>query len=277
MKVTIKYEESEDKDLHMTLRLTVPAKYVAGPTRGIVKLFVDHYNKKHEGANQLDVEALHLKIVGGHHLTLDALVSDSLREGVECYLMGEDAFRQPPPAAPVQKATELAPTASTTSSSADAKKDGKIRCKRFGCQKFFDPEGEPQECVHHKAPPIFHETAKWWSCCPDTKAYDWEEFMKIPGCERGFCSATPEGQHGSKRFLGGCDLRGDSAPIRLDADAPRDPRHRISDLRKGLLAIGVDAELFDMVWSRLASETDDSDRVCEKFRSRFAALLNRVQ
>ncbi len=27
-----------------------------------------------------------------------------------------------------------------------------------------------QDCVHHKAPPIFHETAKWWSCCPDRKA-----------------------------------------------------------------------------------------------------------
>jgi hypothetical protein len=34
----------------------------------------------------------------------------------------------------------------------------------------------------HKSPPVFHETAKWWSCCPQKKAYDWETFQDIPGC-----------------------------------------------------------------------------------------------
>ena len=115
-------------------------------------------------------------------------------------------------------------TVPDTASKPPVKDDqGRVRCKRFGCQKFFDPEGEPTECIHHKAPPIFHETAKWWSCCPDRKAYDWEGFMRIPGCETGFCSANPEGQIGQKRFLGGCDVRASSAPVRLDQDAPKEP------------------------------------------------------
>ena len=77
----------------MTLRLTLPAKYISGPAKDLVKLFVDHYNKKHEIA--LAAEDLHVKIVGGDHLGSDVLVSDTLRNGVECYLMGKDAFVQP--------------------------------------------------------------------------------------------------------------------------------------------------------------------------------------
>lgn len=62
-----------------------------------------------------------------------------------------------------------------------AESAGKLRCKNFGCNKFFDPETESglHECRHHKAPPIFHETAKWWSCCPNHKAYDWDEFQNV--------------------------------------------------------------------------------------------------
>lgn len=51
-----------------------------------------------------------------------------------------------------------------------------LRCIHLGCQKFFDPL-EPPKCVHHVKPPVFHETAKWWSCCPGKKAYDWEGFQ----------------------------------------------------------------------------------------------------
>merc|ERR1711920_721202 len=135
---------------------------------------------------------------------------------------------------------------------------------RFGCNRYFDPNGPEQPCKHHKSPPIFHETAKWWSCCPDRKAYDWEEFMRIPGCQSGFCSANPEGQTG-KKFLGGCDLRGDSAPVRLDADAPPDPRLKISALISGLVAIGVDKELAERVWAKLQADCGgDHEKVIEQ-------------
>jgi len=277
MKVTLKYEEAEEKSAHMTLRLTLPQKYINGPTKNVVKLFVDHYNKKHEDA-PLDADSLHIKIAGGDHLEPDAVVRDDMAHGDECFVLGEAARR---PAKRVAASTpgvnSPSGTVPDTASKPPVKDDqGRVRCKRFGCQKFFDPEGEPTECIHHKAPPIFHETAKWWSCCPDRKAYDWEGFMRIPGCETGFCSANPEGQIGQKRFLGGCDVRASSAPVRLDQDAPKDPRVKLNDLRKGIVALGVDSALFDRVLNKLAAETEDLDAVVEKFRARFQSLVTSV-
>jgi len=281
MKVTLKYEEGDRPELHMTLRLQLPQKYVNGPTKEVVKLFVDHYNKKHT-ESQLDCEALHLKIVGGNHLEHDSRVRDTMAHGDECYLLGDSASR---PAAKRAAPSADAAAAPASQDSAGAERDadgkkvmrdekGRIRCKRFGCKQFYDPDGPEQKCIYHKAPPIFHETAKWWSCCPDRKAYDWEEFMRIPGCQTGVCSATPEGQKDMKKFLGGSDLRGDNAPVRLDADAPKDPRHKLAEMMQGLVAIGVDKALFEKVWSKLASQTDDLEKVCDTFRARFTAVLN---
>lgn len=281
MKLTLRFEEHESKDLHLTLRITLPKKYASGPTKDVVKLFVDAYNKKHSETNPLDAETLHLKMVGGNHLERDAKVDDFLASGDECYLLGGEVLKGPaPPAKRAASSSTAAPAAakpaaaSTVSATESEKKPGMLRCKRFGCQhKYYDPAGPPQECVHHKSAPIFHETAKWWSCCPDKKAYEFDEFMRIPGCMTSFCSNCPDGQDG-KRFLGGSDLRGDNAPVRLDADAPKDPRHQVDDLRKGLLAIGVDGELFEKVWAKLAGECNgDMEKVADLFRSRFGKAL----
>lgn len=280
MKVTLKYEEGDTKDLHMTLRLTLPQKYVNGTCKEVVKLFVDHYNKKHT-EEKLDVEAMHLKIVGGDHLDGEERVRDVMSGGDECYLLPESMRGQkvdpaPAPAA-APAATPSAPSAPVKCPSASGPKpdaNGMLRCKQFGCQRMYDPNGEPQPCTHHKTAPIFHETAKWWSCCPDRKAYDWEEFMRIPGCTKSFCTATPEGQ-GQKRFLGGCDIRAASAPVRLDENAPPDPRNKLEATRKGLIAVGADGALFEKVLNQLASETGDLEKVCEKFRARFSAVLTK--
>jgi len=241
----------------------------------------------------LDVEALHLKLVGGDHLHNEERVCDHLSGGDELYLLpdcqkgesrAEAKATAEANAAKATAAAEAAAAASAVSSTASASSkpgqsaskkdaDGKVRCKNFGCQRVFDPEGQPQPCTHHKAPPIFHETAKWWSCCPDRKAYEFDEFMRIPGCTTTHCTATPQGQ-GGKKFLGGQDLRVDSAPVRLDKDAPVDPRHKLDTLRKGLIAIGGDGELFEKVWSQLAAETGDLEKVVEQFRMRFKSVLN---
>ncbi|CAJ1403254.1 unnamed protein product [Effrenium voratum] len=265
MKVTLKYEEASTEDLHMTLRLTLPAKYVNGTNREIVKLFVDHYNKKN-GASPISVEDLHLKIVGGVHLDNEERVRESLTSGDECYLLGKNS--EGPPAKPVQGySAPVQPVESKVAKEKD--KDGKMRCKNFGCQKMFDPDGPPQECQHHKSAPIFHETAKWWSCCPDNKAYDFDEFMKIPGCNQGFC--TNESQ-AKKRFLGGTDLRADSAPVRLDANAPPDPREKLAAMRKGLVAVGVDGALFEQAAMKIATGSD-LEKVCDVLKGRFSAAL----
>ncbi|CAE7514711.1 ITGB1BP2 [Symbiodinium sp. CCMP2592] len=271
MKVTLKYEEAQTEDLFMTLRLTLPQKYVNGTNKEVVKLFVDHYNKK-KADNMLSSEDLHLKIVGGIHLDNEERVRDSLSNGDECYLLGKDSEGPAPKRQEAEKGYQCTPAAasSTTESKVAKNADGKVRCKNFGCQMTFDPNGPPQECQHHKSAPIFHETAKWWSCCPDKKAYEFDEFMRIPGCTKGFCSSESQGK---KRFLGGADLRADTAPVRLDANAPPDPRQKLNSMRRGLVAVGVDADLFDKVAGKLA-ESGDLEKVCEVLKSRFAAALN---
>jgi hypothetical protein len=271
----------------MTLRLTLPQKYVNGTCKEVVKLFVDHYNKKHgeDEQHRLDVEAMHLKIVGGDHLDSEERVRDVLSAGDECYLLPAHARREEKPA--VAASSQPTPTSASSQPSTapkgydpvckkapakDAKdSQGKVRCKNFGCQNSFDPDDDKVPCVHHKAAPIFHETAKWWSCCPDHKAYDFDDFMRIPGCTQSFCTNSTAGQ--GKRFLGGSDLRAENAPIRLDPDAPVDPRKKLNDLRKGLIAIGVDGAHFEKVWSQLLGEVGNMDKVVELFRGHFEAVL----
>lgn len=279
MKITIKYEESADQSLHMTLRLSLPQKTVNGPCKAIVKLFVDHYNKSHSD-EPLDGDALHLKIVGGKHVDGETAVADVLASGDECFLMGDVTGER------------SQPVNTTTSSSVSGKSethtnhlpkvnapklqtnaDGMVRCKQLGCNRYFNPGGSPVNCRHHKAPPIFHETAKWWSCCPNNKAYDWDAFMAIPGCQEGFCSANPQGEQ-HRRALGGCDLRQASGPQRIDSDAPPNPTALLADLRKGLNAVGVDESLFNDVLVKFVSDGYDHQQICNELRGRFTALLN---
>eukprot|EP00747_Dinoflagellata_sp_TGD_P166212 gnl/TRDRNA2_/TRDRNA2_188658_c0_seq1.p1 gnl/TRDRNA2_/TRDRNA2_188658_c0~~gnl/TRDRNA2_/TRDRNA2_188658_c0_seq1.p1 ORF type:complete len:169 (+),score=41.33 gnl/TRDRNA2_/TRDRNA2_188658_c0_seq1:59-565(+) len=147
-----------------------------------------------------------------------------------------------------------------------------VRCKNFGCQQMFDPTKADQTiCIHHKSAPIFHETAKWWSCCPNQKAYDWEEFMKIPGCQRGKCSA----EGAAKRHMGGCDVRNANAPVRLDDEIPVDPRKKLDRLRAGLTGIGIEEGNFDRMWGRLAAKHGDLGVVVGKVEKGFAEDLAR--
>merc|ERR1712107_831194 len=145
-----------------------------------------------------------------------------------------------------------------------------VRCKRFGCDKMFDPTRvEETVCVYHKSPPIFHETAKYWSCCVDKKAYDFDEFMAIPGCCRGHCSTEDP----KKKFLGGQDLRDENKPKRLDDEIPTDPRKKLDLLGKGLQEIGVDGDSFERFWGRLSVKHGDLNGVVTKIRSDITSML----
>lgn len=65
-------------------------------------------------------------------------------------------------------------------------------CKNYGCQKHFeDAENGPEACCYHKGAPVFHDTRKWWSCCEETKVYDFDALYSVPGCARGQHSLTP--------------------------------------------------------------------------------------
>lgn len=64
--------------------------------------------------------------------------------------------------------------------------DGTARCLNKGCQQpFVVAENSDHACVYHSGQPIFHDAAKFWSCCPQKKCYDFDEFMQVPGCATG--------------------------------------------------------------------------------------------
>ncbi|KAH8612587.1 putative CHORD [Trypanosoma vivax] len=64
--------------------------------------------------------------------------------------------------------------------------DGKARCRNFGCQKeFVVSENNETACQYHSSGPVFWDTYRYWKCCPQKKCYDFENFMKVPGCTVG--------------------------------------------------------------------------------------------
>lgn len=81
-------------------------------------------------------------------------------------------------------ATSAVKTLARKSTRAD---DGTARCQRKGCQKQFTVEmNEKQACTYHKGQPIFHDAMKFWSCCPNKKCFDFDDFLAVPGCGTGF-------------------------------------------------------------------------------------------
>ncbi|KDO26831.1 hypothetical protein SPRG_08122 [Saprolegnia parasitica CBS 223.65] len=96
------------------------------------------------------------------------------------------------PAAPVKSIDDYNksnPTAVTSISSITAKPvapkrtDGKAKCVNYGCQvEYFVDINDDKSCAHHAGAPVFHDSGKYWSCCPKDVKYDFDEFLKVPGC-----------------------------------------------------------------------------------------------
>jgi disease resistance protein len=66
-------------------------------------------------------------------------------------------------------------------------KDGKYLCANPGCMTryFTDEDNTETSCSYHKGGPVFHDVKKYWSCCPKTVAYEFEEFQVIERCTTG--------------------------------------------------------------------------------------------
>ena len=61
--------------------------------------------------------------------------------------------------------------------------DGKAKCVNFGCQQEYAvAENDDTSCNHHVGAPVFHDANKYWSCCPKNVKYDFDSFLKVPGC-----------------------------------------------------------------------------------------------
>ena len=57
-------------------------------------------------------------------------------------------------------------------------------CKRLGCGKeYTDDANEDGSCLHHSGWPMFSNLSKQWTCCKVEK-YEWDDFMKVPGCAK---------------------------------------------------------------------------------------------
>ncbi|KPI83006.1 hypothetical protein ABL78_7979 [Leptomonas seymouri] len=61
--------------------------------------------------------------------------------------------------------------------------DGKAKCRNYGCtNEFVVAENNETACCYHKGGPVFWDTYKYWTCCPDKRCLEFDDFVKIPGC-----------------------------------------------------------------------------------------------
>ena len=241
---------------------TLPKSWKTGPTSQVLDQFIESYNGSTGKDKPLVAADMHFAIResdGESHkliqLASDAVVIDCMPDRGDVYIMHGAAkslaqVEQEEAEAKAAKEEELKNT---------------VQCTHFGCRNRFPRGGPYPECRYHKAPPVFHETAKFWSCCPHKKAYDWETFQDIPGCETGTCSETKD--EGQKLFLGGTDLReqaGDTVKLKS-----------IDDFNKAQAAGGADAapvlERLEAVLGELGVEKELFDQVMEGIRSDVAS------
>ena len=143
------------------VKITIPEKWQAGPCSQLLTFFVSTYNKKF--ADKALVESALLLKVGGVILPLGEEVQRHVREYNDIMILHQvvdkNALQRP---------------------------EGSVLCTNFGCGKYFVPHDNTEAaCAHHKQAPVFHDTHKYWSCCPEHKALDWEEFEAIPPCVTG--------------------------------------------------------------------------------------------
>nr|GLL39338.1 cysteine and histidine-rich domain-containing protein RAR1 [Ipomoea trifida] len=64
-------------------------------------------------------------------------------------------------------------------------------CKNKGCGKTFtEKENHDAACSYHPGPAIFHDRMRGWKCC-DIHVKEFDEFMAIPPCTKGWHNADP--------------------------------------------------------------------------------------
>ncbi|KAL5570050.1 hypothetical protein UlMin_026625 [Ulmus minor] len=64
-------------------------------------------------------------------------------------------------------------------------------CKNKGCDKTFkEKDNHETACSYHPGPAIFHDRKKGWQCC-DIHVSEFDEFMSIPPCTKGWHNADP--------------------------------------------------------------------------------------
>eukprot|EP00549_Striatella_unipunctata_P002463 CAMPEP_0118687956 /NCGR_PEP_ID=MMETSP0800-20121206/8662_1 /TAXON_ID=210618 ORGANISM="Striatella unipunctata, Strain CCMP2910" /NCGR_SAMPLE_ID=MMETSP0800 /ASSEMBLY_ACC=CAM_ASM_000638 /LENGTH=302 /DNA_ID=CAMNT_0006585181 /DNA_START=97 /DNA_END=1005 /DNA_ORIENTATION=+ len=262
MKVIIQYQDNLDVSLHKTLKITLPKSWKNGPTSKLLKQFVESYNGNEAigPRNPLKEEDLHLEVVPDENSMTDASPVALASDATTIDVIPDRAtlavkHGKAPTIAELNKVEEEKKSKMREEKAAEK---ALSRCTHFGCQKRFPKGGPYPPCAYHKLPPVFHETAKFWSCCPNKKAYDWDDFQSIPGCLTGTC--TDEKVDTTKQFLGGSDLReaaGEKSKLRSIDDFNKEMEgggsgsgsggNVLDDMGGVLGKIGVEKELFEQV------------------------------
>jgi hypothetical protein len=207
IKVYLHHEPSEGNGPAKTTKLTVPKKWVAEKTvANVIELFTDNYNKTNPDF-AIATNAVHLVNNSQEKIYSDAIVGTVLEDRYDYYIK-EGEYLQP-----VEEDKKV-----------ETDTVFKLRCKNFGCNKFYtEEENSDTACKHHVAPPIFHDRIKGWTCCKDKKAYDWEEFQAIEGCTVGRHSTEATGQKifADSPTVAACnqaELRNPSGPVLKSID-----------------------------------------------------------
>ncbi|XP_074291463.1 cysteine and histidine-rich domain-containing protein RAR1 isoform X1 [Silene latifolia] len=64
-------------------------------------------------------------------------------------------------------------------------------CKNKGCgQTFKEIDNHENACNYHPGPAVFHDRMRGWNCC-DVHVKEFDEFMSIPPCTKGWHNADP--------------------------------------------------------------------------------------
>lgn len=154
-----------------TSKIQVPKSWSSKPVKDVIGLFLSAYNKKNP-EQTLDLENVHFATEEGRKMYSDETVEVALEDHTDYYIK-QGQYVKP---SVVQAAVD----------------PDLLRCRNYGCQKFFrESENNDTACQHHTGPPIFHDTMKCWSCCRDRKAFDFESFQLIAGCAEGRHSIVP--------------------------------------------------------------------------------------
>ena len=267
MKVLLHYEDNESTDLHKSLKITLPKSWKTGPTSKLLGQFVESYNANETlgSANPLSLDNMHLAIRQHERsnndksqlvpLASDAVTIECIPDRADVYIMHGasktvDEYQQEERLAQQRQQEELQNT---------------VACTRFGCKNRFPRGGPYPDCCYHTSPPVFHETAKFWSCCPNKKAYDWDDFQNIKGCQTGQCTEVKESD--GPQFLGGTDLReqaGEAAQLKS-----------IDDFNKAQAAGGADAapvlERLGAVLGDLGVEKELYNQVTEGIKAKLSS------
>lgn len=160
------------------MKAGLPKSWYTGPVLKVKTLFLDAYKSKHG----IVLEPLDWRIVtaDGKVLEDDLIVETVLAAGMDV------RFKPVAILSGYSSQAESRQGSSIAASAAEAGDPTLLACKRYGClKKYKEADNNDTACQHHTAPPCFNDVRKWWACCKERVAYDWEEFMKIEGCASG--------------------------------------------------------------------------------------------